>query len=100
MTVDARTTLLPGDLLCWVPPLQEGFANLEFLVVAEDEESLLYQFGDRPWHEYPDQNGVTVAHAQMILRGELSAPFEGHIFKAYDNATGRSFPDPELEVSE
>jgi hypothetical protein len=99
-----RTTLKPGDLLWWEPGPGEENAEGSALLVSDDGESLMFQFARVPWHEMAAQamswgeRGLTVQEAEAVLRGEAEFRLPGHIYKAYDEASGRSFSDPTVEV--
>lgn len=102
MSGTPRTTLKPGDLVMWVEPDAEPSP----LLVHEDETSLLFQFGRKPWHEMTFMGdagplmGMTVPEAaDAINLGVYPLGFPGRIYKCYDDETGQSFPDPDLEES-
>lgn len=100
MSGTPRTTLKPGDLLWWEPGADEENAEGSALLVSEDGENLLLQFGRKPWSQIGNPRGLTVREAESVLRGEEPFRLPGTIYKAYDEESGRSFNDPALEVEE
>lgn len=99
MSGTPRTTLKPGDLLWWEPGAEEENTEGSALLVTDDGEHLLFQFARLPWDQM-DPKGLTVREAESVLRGEEKFRLPGHIYKCYDEATGRSFYDPALEAEE
>jgi len=98
-----RTTLNPGDLVMWVEP---DMPDPTPLLVTEDGRSFQFQFGRQAWHEMTFMGdagpvmGMTVEEAvDAIALGVYPLGFPGRIYKSYDEATGQSFPDPDLEES-
>lgn len=98
MSGTPRTTLKPGDLLWWEPGPSEETAEGSALLVDDAGENLMFQFARVPWHEMGEPRGLTVREAESVLRGEEPFRLPGHIYKAYDEESGRSFSDPTLEV--
>ena len=88
-------TLKPGDLVYWEPPEDAENMAAGMAAVADDGHSLMFQFGPRPWHEYP-QPGPTVAEAVEILNGRAEFTLPGRIWKCYDAAHDRGLIDPIL----
>lgn len=89
--------LNPGDLLLWVEDEPERSAAL---LVGEDGVSLHFQFGRKPWHE---SGGLTAREAEAVLNSPSRLALRdfglpGRLYKSYDEATGRSFADPNLEL--
>lgn len=82
----SRTTLNPGDLVVWA---SEGDAGDGVLLVAENGEDLWFQFSPKPWK-------YSVSEVEQFLNGQ-PFPEEGHLYKSYDEASGRSYADPELD---
>lgn len=103
---DISTTLSPGDLLVWDEEREDRTPG--YLMVSDDGQELLFQFGTKPFSEmeilYLDGNkypGLDVQQAEYAIKlGVYPLGFPGRIFKAYDKATGQSFPDPNLELGD
>ena len=79
-TDDPRTTLLPGDVVT----REDGM----FFMVSEDGEAVT------SWHRIP--SSYSTAAVQAHLRGAIDTL--PHFFKSYDEASGRSYADPNKVV--
>lgn len=102
MSGSLRDTLRPGDLLWWEPGPEEENVKGAPLLVTEDGERFQFQFARQAWDEmsFDGSSGLTVREAERVLRGEESFRLPGHIYKCYDEESGRSFNDPALEADE
>lgn len=102
MSGTTRTTLNPGDLVMWVTDDEQTP-----MLVTEDGQRFQFQFARQAWDEMMfvydhggNGPGMDVETAQMALEfGVYPLGFPGYIYKSYDEATGQSFPDPNLEES-
>lgn len=95
-----ETTLNPGDLIFWTGDPGAEYSAGAALLVADDGESLWFQFNPKPWHEQVLDGalGLTVHQAEEVLRGERKWTGSGRLFKCYDKATDRSLPDPQAAL--
>lgn len=101
---EARTTLKPGDVLFWAADPEDE--HREGTPVLVEEDGLRVVYSPYLWHETTflydtgeQGHGMTVEDAELALRlGVYPVGFPGHIYKSYDEASGRSFTDPDLEV--
>lgn len=98
MSGTPRTTLKPGDVLFWAAdPEDETREGTPILV---EDDGLRVVFSPYLWHHASgDERGLTTQEAEAVLRGEAQFRLPGYIYKAYDEESGRSFPDPQLEES-
>ena len=95
MSGTPSVTLKPGDLVMWV----ENEHTQTALMVTEDGERFQFQFARQAWDEmtFDGSSGLTTREAESVLRGEAQFRLPGYIYKCYDEESGRSFPDPQLE---
>lgn len=99
MSGTPRTTLKPGDVLFWAAdPEDEGREGTPVLV---EEDGLRVVYSPYLWHQAAGaERGLTTQEAEAVLRGEAEFLLPGHIYKSYDEESGRSFFDPTLEDAE
>lgn len=95
MSGTRSVTLKPGDLVYWVPPEDAENVEPSVAAVSDDGTELMFQFGPRPWSQYPHP-GPTVAEAEEILNGKREFDLPGRIWKCYDAAHDRGLIDPTL----
>lgn len=101
MSGSQNVTLKPGDLVRWEPGPEEENVEASLLMVADDGDELLFQFGSKPWSDmdFAGENGLTVSETELVLNGHVELTkfgLPGRIWKAYDAATDRPLIDPAM----
>ena len=66
------------------------------MLVSDDAQELLFQFGTKPWSQMDP--GLTAPGAESVLHGITPLPFHGYLYKCFDKASGQSYMDPRLEA--